>query len=182
LPFANPSFDVLVSADTFEHVGNLFGTLQECGRVLRTDGRLYVYFPPFYALWGTHMINWINLPWCHLLFSESTILNVARRLEKEGHVINNQLPPETRLDLQDRNVIPFIIHLTLRRFRRVLQTIPTRNVIKIRLLPLGWRTNNWLSLLIQPMAHLPILKEIFTARAVYVLEKSSLTRTPLEKQ
>jgi ubiquinone/menaquinone biosynthesis C-methylase UbiE len=180
MPFADQSFDALVSADTFEHVDNLRDTLLECFRVLRPGGQLYIFFPPFYAPWGAHMINWINLPWCQILFAESTILNVARRLEREGTAINNQLPPETRLDLQDGNVIPFISRLTLCRFRHVLRTIPTWKVVRVRLLPPGWRTDNRVSHLIQPLARVPILKEVFTARAVYVLEKSLKNSTPTE--
>ena len=181
MPFANQSFDALVSADTFEHIDNLRDTLLECFRVLRPGGRLYIFFPPFYAPWGAHMVNWINLPWCQILFAESTILNVARRLEREGAAINNQLPPETRLDLQDGNVIPFISHLTLRRFEHVLRTIPGWKVARVRLLPPGWRTGNWISYLIQPLARVPILNEMFTARAVYVLEKSLKRRTSPEE-
>lgn len=171
MPFDNQSFDVLISADTLEHVDNLRGTLLECSRVLRPGGRLYVYFPPFYGPWGAHMVNWINLPWCQILFAESTLVGVARQLERKGVALNNQLPPETRLDLRDGDVIPFVNHLTLRRFRHVLSTIPALKVVGVRLLPPGWRKGHWVSRLMQFLARVPKLQEVCTSRAVYVLEK-----------
>lgn len=45
LPFADASFDVLLSFDVFEHLGHpgFIATLRECHRVLRPGGRLLVY-------------------------------------------------------------------------------------------------------------------------------------------
>jgi len=173
MPFADESFDALVSADTFEHVADLRGSLWECARVLRPGGHLYAYFPPFYAPWGAHMINWIWLPWCQVFFSETTILNVARQLDKEGRSVNSQLPPATRLDLQAGNSIPFVNHLTLCRFRRVVNDIPSWRIVRTRLLPPGWRAGQWLSRLLRPLTWIPLLQEMFTAKAVFVLRKET---------
>jgi len=172
MPFANQSFDTLISADTFEHVNDLRGTLLECSRVLRLGGRLYVYFPPYYGPWGAHMVNWINLPWCQILFAESTLVSAARQLERKGIALNNQLPPETRLDLSDGDVIPFVNHLTLRRFQHMLGTISTLKVLSMQLLPLGWRKGHRLSRLVRSLTRVPMLREMCTARVACVLEKA----------
>ena len=172
MPLEDESFDVLISADTFEHVDNLPRVLQECSRVLRPGGYLYAYFPPFYAPWGAHMVNWIRLPWCQVLFAESTIVNAARRIERKGKSINDQLPPETRLDLQEGNVIPFINHLTLHRFRHILANMPMWKVVEMHLLPPAWRTGRWIPKLLRPLTRIPLLQEMFTARAVFVLQKT----------
>jgi len=171
MPFVDESFDILVSADTFEHVDDLLGTLQECARILRAEGHLYAYFPPFYAPWGAHMINWIRLPWCHVLFAESTIVSAARRIEREGKSVNCQLPPETRLDLGKGDTIPFVNHLTLRRFWRVIRNIPSWQVVRARFLPPAWRNGRWIPRLLQPLTRIPLLQEMFTAKAIFVLRK-----------
>jgi SAM-dependent methyltransferase len=172
LPFDDTCFDVMVAADAFEHIEGLGSALEECARVLRPGGRLYAYFPPFYAPWGAHMVNWIRLPWCQVFFSEPTLLNAARRIEKEGRSVNSLLPPETRLDLLEGDVIPFVSHLTLARFRRIVNRMPAWRIVNRRFLAPGWRTGHWASRLLQPLTLLPVLQEMFVARAVFVLQKT----------
>lgn len=104
-------------------------------------------------------------------FSESTIMRVARRLEAEGSAINNQLPAETRLDLQDDDVIPFVNHLTLRGFRESLACVPGWQITKSQRFPPGWRSKGTLSKVLRVFVSLPLLQEIFTSKAVFVLHK-----------
>ncbi len=171
MPFPDEYFDILVANDTFEHVNNLPNTLHECARVLRPGGRLYVYFPPFYAPWGTHMVNWIHIPWCQVAFSEKTILNVARQLEKDGKSINSRLPKETQLNLGESDRIPFVSHLTLKYFRNVLIETPSLQIENMKLLPPGWRKHKRINQILSPLTHIPIVQEMFTAKAVYILRK-----------
>ncbi len=173
MPFPANSFDVLVAADTFEHITFLEKALRECVRVLRPNGRLYVYFPPFYAPWGAHMVNWIRVPWCQVFFSEKTVLKTARYLEKTGQATNNHLPPETRLDLGTNDKIPFVNHITIHRFLKIIQSIPDWHIQKMDFLPPNWRTNKRLPKIIKPVNQLPLVREMFTAKAVFILQKNS---------
>ncbi len=171
MPFPDNRFDVLVAADTFEHIDDLHGALQDCLRVIRPSGRLYVYFPPFYAPWGAHMVNWIRLPWCQVLFGEATLVNTARRLEREGKAMNSKLPAETQLDLEEGDTIPFVSHLTVGRFERAVADLPGWQIVQRKLLSLNWRSSSWQSQLLRPLTYLPILQEYFTAKAAFVLQK-----------
>lgn len=173
MPFADNSFDVLVAADTFEHVEALEPALKECARVLKPGGYLYAYFPPFYSPWGAHMVNWIRLPWCQVLFSEQTVLNVARQFEAEGKSINSLLPPETRLSLGTGKTIPFVSHLTVNRFLRIAQEIREWQVVKTHLLPPNWRTSSFSNRFLQPINRLPVVQEMFTAKAVFIIQKNT---------
>ncbi|MEZ4951192.1 MAG: methyltransferase domain-containing protein [Saprospiraceae bacterium] len=47
LPFEDASFDVIISVDTLEHVGEPEKMLQEISRVVRPDGKVYLTFPTF---------------------------------------------------------------------------------------------------------------------------------------
>lgn len=172
MPFPDNSFDILVSADTFEHVDDLNATLQECARVLKPGGFLYGYFPPFYAPWGAHMLNWIKLPWCQVFFSEKTILNVARKLEAQKSSVNSQLPPETRLDLQSSDIIPFVNHITIKRFMYVVKNLPVWHIDRISFLGPNWRTGHWMSWLANTLNRIPYIQEIFTAKAIFILQKN----------
>ena len=171
MPFADGRFDALVSTDTFEHINDLTSALAECMRVLRPGGLLYINFPPFFAPWGAHMVNWLNLPWCQVFFSEETLLNVARQLEREGKAANCQLPEETRLDLGDGQRIPFVSHLTVGDFLNQVKSTPHCAIRQQVLMPPGWRGNSWHSKLLQPLTRVPLLREMFTAKAVFILER-----------
>ncbi len=176
MPFEDDFFDALVAADTFEHIDDLEFALAECVRVLKPGGFLYVYFP-FYALWGAHMINWIRLPWCQVFFSEEVLLKVARKLESNNASINSQLPPETKLDLGSGNVIPFVSHLTVRRLEHAVKHIKNLAVIiKEDLLPPNWRTSAFSNRLLQPLNRIPVVQEMFTAKAVFVIQKQEKNR------
>lgn len=171
IPAENECVDAIISAETFEHVDDVAGTLADCARVLKRGGRLYAYFPPFFSPWGAHMMNWIRLPWCQVLFSEATLVRAARRIEAEGRSTNAQLPAATRLDLPEGDTIPFVNHLTLRRFRRVLAQARVWSVVREELLAPMWREGGRLPSVLSPLTRVPVLQELFTARAVFVLEK-----------
>lgn len=49
-PLESDSFDLIFSSSLIEHVSDPAQYLQECRRVLRPDGTLYLSFPPFYSL------------------------------------------------------------------------------------------------------------------------------------
>lgn len=173
LPFKDETFDAMVAADTFEHIESLSSALAELARVLKSGGQLYTYFPPFYAPWGAHMVNWITVPWCQVLFSEKTILNVARRLEKESLAVNSNLPIETRLDLGDGDIIPFVNHLTIRQFSELIKSMPSWDVKLVKFLPPNWRNEekNLMSNIFNVLNNIPYLCEMFTAKAVFILQK-----------
>jgi ubiquinone/menaquinone biosynthesis C-methylase UbiE len=173
LPFEEGAFDVVISADTFEHIriDKVVDALNECSRVIKSGGYLYLYFPPFYAPWGAHMINWIKVPWCQVFFKESVILRVARRLEAEGTALNCRLPTQTRLDLKDGTSIPFVNHLKVSEFNKFLEAVPSLEVVKIVFCPPNWRSKHWTSKIMQPLTSISVLKEILTAKAVYVLKR-----------
>jgi SAM-dependent methyltransferase len=171
MPFAAARFDAVVSTDTFEHIDDLAGALGECMRILRPGGLAYIYFPPFYAPWGAHMVNWLNLPWPQVFFSEETVLEAARRLEREEEAVNCGLPDETRLDLGAGKTIPFVSHLTVGKFLEAVRRTPQCRIRERKLLPPGWRGNSLASRLLRPLARAPWVREMFTAKAVFILER-----------
>lgn len=47
MPFENEVFDVVVASHILEHVGNMSMALKEIRRVLKKDGWLYIFIPPY---------------------------------------------------------------------------------------------------------------------------------------
>lgn len=74
LPFADCSFDAVLSTDTFEHVMDLNLAFQEVARVLRPGGSLLTRFGPlFYSPHGYHLYWACQVPYAHLLFGLDAI-------------------------------------------------------------------------------------------------------------
>jgi len=66
LPFTSESFDVVFLFDVIEHISNPGKTIEECDRVLKTDGILYVEFTPYYSITGHHLYDYAKWP-IHIL-------------------------------------------------------------------------------------------------------------------
>lgn len=75
LPIADASVDLIVSHEVFEHIADVPAVLAEMRRVLRADGRIYIYIHNFTSLSGGHHIAWkhpdtrpsrVVAPWDHL--------------------------------------------------------------------------------------------------------------------
>jgi SAM-dependent methyltransferase len=64
LPFADASFDHVLSYDVLEHVHEPERCLAECFRVLKPGGSLMLVFPPYYHPTGAHLEGYVShLPW-----------------------------------------------------------------------------------------------------------------------
>lgn len=82
LDFPNDTFDLVVSHEVFEHIADIPSTLRELQRVMKPQGKTYIYVHNFTSLSGGHHIAWkypdtepsLKVPpWDHLrenLFSD----------------------------------------------------------------------------------------------------------------
>ncbi|UCF79184.1 MAG: class I SAM-dependent methyltransferase [Candidatus Eiseniibacteriota bacterium] len=85
LPFEPDTFDFVVLNDVVEHLRKpiLTRALEECRRVICTGGRIFLEFPPWASPDAAHLYDYIHIPWCHLLFSPETLVNVTQRMNPE---------------------------------------------------------------------------------------------------
>jgi len=67
LPFVSDYFDAILIDSVLEHVADSLAVLQECQRVLKRGGIVFVVFPPFYAPLSGHIDDFVMIPWFHLL-------------------------------------------------------------------------------------------------------------------
>jgi len=117
LPLASNKVDLVYSIATMEHFQNPTKALAECYRVLRKNGLLYVQFSPYYAHNGAHLFDFIHIPWCHLFFSQKTLVRVWKRLA----VRNPQLAKlNTSVDLV-RSRLAGLNKISVRKFKRLLR-------------------------------------------------------------
>jgi ubiquinone/menaquinone biosynthesis C-methylase UbiE len=74
MQFDDQCFDAVFSYDTFEHVGRPERMLEECIRVVRKGGVIYLNFGPLYmSPLGEHAYRSITIPYCQHLFPLSVL-------------------------------------------------------------------------------------------------------------
>lgn len=66
LPFEDNYFDAVFLFDVIEHVDNPEKMIDECYRVLKKSGILYVEFTPYYSITGHHLYDYAKWP-IHIL-------------------------------------------------------------------------------------------------------------------
>lgn len=177
MPFPNNSFDTIISINVFEHIDDLPTALTECKRVLRPGALMFLHFPPFYSPWGPHLENWIDFPWPHLLFSDKTLIQVARRVE-ERRKNNADYIPTAQVDWENLDRLPELNRITVRQFTHLIRVLDL-TVVELRLLPFGWHNlANRGSLargalaILKALSTLPLLREVITTKMVFVLTKA----------
>jgi SAM-dependent methyltransferase len=77
--------DIIVSQNSFEHFLDAPAVLTQMREALVSGGKIFITFaPPWYAPWGAHMAFFCRLPWVHLLFPESVIMEARGMFRSDG--------------------------------------------------------------------------------------------------
>lgn len=58
LPFADHSFDIVLSMGVLEHVHDDLGSLNEIRRILKPNGLFFCFFLPFVGSWTQYVMRW----------------------------------------------------------------------------------------------------------------------------
>lgn len=163
LPIPDGSFDVVIMNDFMEHIRSPEGAIREALRVLKSGGRIYLNFPPYYHPTGIHMSDVISIPWVHLIFSEQTLItaykDLVRGLPDEAQRLNLRFST----DETGRTYISYLNKMTIRKFHRLLK--------EEALKPL-WYREIPLRRFLTPLARLPVVKEMFVKMCACVIEKA----------
>ena len=176
LPFADGSFDIILSYDVFEHVQDLPRVLQECYRVLKPGGRVYALFPPYFGPRAHHLDFITSLPFLHHVFSPQTLVKAANQILKEQPQLRDESLPMPVCSYQGRQVLPRLNGTTERDFRRLVAASPFEEA-QITLLPFAWKpggaVKSAVRAICRTMLHLPIpfTRDIFVSTIRAVLYK-----------
>ncbi|ATO50475.1 class I SAM-dependent methyltransferase [Brevibacillus laterosporus] len=137
--FEDETFDTIIMNDAMEHVDNPEKTLEECFRVLKKGGHLYINFPPYYHPYGAHLSDAIGFPWVHSFFSEQTLIDAYRKLVQDLPDGEDRLGFRISKRPDGSEYFSYINRMTIRRFRNIQKgvhypavyekEIPLRNVV-----------------------------------------------------
>ena len=119
LPFADGSFDLVLSHEVIEHVYAADDYLRECYRVLRAGGVLYLSTAPFLSLTGAHMPRLrVPLP-LHLLIGRRAAFAVFRFLGRHAPFLLREKQESSSFLMQIAQGKPvrdsLLQHITVRR-------------------------------------------------------------------
>ncbi len=173
IDIADESVDVVACFDVMEHIMAYAPIIREWHRVLRPAGRVLVHWQPYFHPYGHHMQDYLPVPWVHLLLSGE------RRRELCARVVDL---PDFDAPWWDRDehgnrinrfrVAPdgpgFLNRLSMRRFERIC----TRSGFRVACRTLKpFSGSSAVVAVSRALTRVPLLREGFTAHAVYALEK-----------
>src|SRR5262249_10267030 len=109
LPFADASFDLVVSFGVLEHVRDDRGSLREIHRILKPGGRFFFTFLPYWLSWTQHVAR-LRGDWYHtVLYRAGGVRRMASdagfRVEGIWHgqlFPKNSLPHSNAIERLDR--------------------------------------------------------------------------------
>lgn len=161
-PFDDESFDTIIMNDAMEHVDEPEKVLEECYRILKKNGKLYLNFPPYNHPYGAHLSDAIGMPWVHVFFNEKTLIDTYKELVKDLPDGEDRI--KFRIDKRPDGTeyFSYINQMTIKRFQKIMQKSkfnieyykeePLRNIFKY---PAKW----------------PFFKEFLVKMVVCVLVK-----------
>ena len=179
LPFEDATFDAVLSFDVFEHVQNIQSTLDECWRVLKPNGKLFVVFPSYYHPIEHHLSLVTQTPFFHYFFSSETLISAYTEiLEERGKNAYWYKRPSSKPESWER--CNTINGTTLKKFKNIIENKDWGITLHSRK-PIGSIGRNvskkkWLlaiSYLFYPLTFIPGIQEILLHRITYVLKKQS---------
>lgn len=162
MPFENNSFDTIIMNDAMEHVDEPEKVLQECHRVLKPGGKLFVNFPPYYHPHGAHLSDAIGIPWVHAFFSQETLVQVYQDAVKDLPDGEERIQFRIAEKPDGTRYFSYINGMTVGRFNKILPKTPF-SVLYYHEEPLRP--------FLAPLAKLPGLKEFFVKMVVCILTK-----------
>jgi ubiquinone/menaquinone biosynthesis C-methylase UbiE len=177
LPFADGELDTIVNFHTMEHVQDVEKTMEECYRVLHDGGVMFVSFPSYYHPTGHHLSLVTNLPFIHYFFSSKDLVRAYYEiLEERGS--EAKWYRRNSPDLKPWEKGNTINGASVDEFKKIVKK-QNWQVLYCSHQPIGsigrnmskHKVMNAISILLEPLASMPILQEIFLHRITYILVK-----------
>ena len=181
LPFADESFDAILSFDVLEHVQDIRVTMAECRRVLKPNGLLYVVFPSYFQPLEHHLNLATTTPGLQWIFPGKTLVKAYYEVLDERTDSDWYRRKSSDLESWERGNT--LNGITLRKFKRIVKDGDWRVVSESRL-PLGSIGRNLanhraasvahaVATMLKPLTSVPGVQELVRHRITFVLQKTS---------
>ena len=161
-PFEDESFDTIIMNDAMEHVDQPELVLEECYRILKKNGRLYLNFPPYNHPYGAHLSDAIGMPWVHVFFGEKTLIETYKELVKDLPDGKDRIEFRIGKNPDGTEYFSYINKMTISRYKRILENSKFKT---------AYYSEEPLRGFLKFPARLPFFKEFLVKMVVCVLEK-----------
>lgn len=161
-PFDNETFDTIIMNDAMEHVDEPEKVLEECYRILKKNGKLYLNFPPYNHPYGAHLSDAIGMPWVHVFFSEKTLIETYKELVKDLPDGKERIEFRIAAKSDGTEYFSYINKMTIKRAKKILNNSRFKTV---------YYSEEPLRGIFKYPAKLPFFKEFLVKMVVCVLEK-----------
>ncbi len=166
------SIDVILCFDVLEHILDYKSIISEWKRILRKNGKVLIWWVPWFYPYGHHIESLVPIPWAHVIFSEKVLIETCARiydmpefkprlwdLDKNGNK-----KPNKWLDM-DR--LPDLNRLTITEFERICNRVGFE-VEGRRINGFG---SSFLTKLTNVFTLFPVLREFFSSSVIYKLRR-----------
>lgn len=173
IPFPDNSFDTILCFDVMEHVMEPAEVITEWARVLRPGGQVLIWWMPWMHPYGHHFAHIMPVPWSHLLLDEAAFMRVCGRIYES----DDYTPPHWHVNQDGSKVSDAYVNermstwlngLKLREFEQIVADSPL-DVADFKSDPM--LKQSIVGKALRPMTHVPKLRELATAVALYRLQK-----------
>ncbi len=163
LPFRPESFDVIQMSDSFEHIHQPERILPALAPLLKPGGLIHINTIGWYAAYGSHLYDYVWIPWAHLLFPERLLL-AHWQSEFERDLAAGRMSVFNAQQQRDARSVDELVgvnRLSLRTFERCLAGSGLE-VLSYKVSP-GRR-----------LLRVPLLRELFANRIYAVLRRKEI--------
>ena len=167
IDMADGSVDVVLCFDVLEHIAAYEQIIAEWRRVLRPDGKILIWWSPYFHPYGHHVHAYAPIPWLHVFCSDKIISMVCSKMVNYPDF----RPPFWDLDGQGNRIDRFagappsdyLNHLKIAEFERICRANGFRFARR------EFHTFSALKRLpaVGALLTLPGLREFFSAYTVY---------------
>ncbi len=160
--FKDNSIDTIIMNDAMEHVDKPLEVLNECYRILKQGGKLFVNFPPYYHPYGAHLSDALGVPWVHILFSEKTLISVYKDLVKFLPDGEERISFRISRDDNGREYFSYINKMTITKYNKILKNTKFKSI---------YYKEEPLRSALKVLTRIPIIKELTVKMVVGILSK-----------
>lgn len=155
---SGPQWDVVLSINSMEHYPDPKRTLDDMLRATKPGGKILITFGPlWWAPWGSHMQFFCRVPWIQLWFCERAIMTVRSKYRPDGA-------------MRFEDCQGGLNRMSVRQFESLINGYNA----DVRYIAVKH---------LQPLTHIPVLRELFTNHAIAELTRpdgSATSRTAIE--
>lgn len=173
IPYANATFDAVVSFDVLEHVEDPRISLKEIFRVLKPGGNLYAVFPVYRGALSHHLDYLTMIPGLHLMFGPKRLLRVVNRhLDDRPDIVVGRHYRLSKHFATGVPILPMLNGMGLRDFVDAIPEWTTRSIEMNGIMDVALGRDSMLSKTVRFVKKLPpVLSEPFLFNVAAILQK-----------